>query len=82
MLMRNSKLKHFRNYFHENKLNLLKTWEVIRKFTNISKKGKADITSIQIDNTTIKKFSEIANEFNKYFIFFAKQRKEKLVFKN
>ena len=44
-LMRNSKLNHFNNFFHE---NLFKTREGIREIVNISKKGKTDITSIYI----------------------------------
>ena len=40
---------------------------------NISKKGKTDVTSIQIGNKTAKKSSEIANEFNKYFTSIAKE---------
>ena len=43
--MRNSKLNHFNNFFHE---NLFKTKEGIREKVIISKKGKADITSIHI----------------------------------
>ena len=60
--MQNSTLNHFSNYFHENKLNLFKTWEQIGDIINISKKGKTDITSIQIGNKTVKHSSEIANE--------------------
>ena len=52
-LMQNSKSNHFNNYFHENKLNLFKTWEGIREIINVSKKGKTDITSVQIGNKTV-----------------------------
>ena len=34
--MQNSKSNHFDNYFHENKLNLFKTWEGIKEIINIS----------------------------------------------
>ena len=54
-LMQNSKSNHFNNYFHENKLNLFKTWEGIREIINVSKKGRTDITSVQIGNKTVKK---------------------------
>ena len=43
--MRNSKSNHFNNYFHENILNLFKTWESISEIINMSEKGKTDITS-------------------------------------
>ena len=57
-LMQNSKLNIFNNYFHKNKLNLFKIWEGIRVIINIFKKGKADLTSTQIGNKTVKKSSE------------------------
>ena len=78
-LRRNSKSNQFKNYFHKIKLNLFKTWEGIREIINISKNRKTDITSIQIGNKTVKKSSEIANEFNKHFTFIAKQIEEKIV---
>ena len=77
--MQNSKSNHFNNYFHENKLNLFKTWEGIREIINISTNRKTDITSIQIGNKTVKKSSQIANEFNKHFTYIAKQIEEKIV---
>ena len=77
--MQNSKSNHFNNYFHENKLNLFKTWEGIREIINISTNRKTDITSIHIGNKTVKKSSQIANEFNKHFTYIAKQIKEKIV---
>ena len=61
--MRNSKSNHFNNYFHENKLNLFKTLEVIREMINISKNRKTDVTSIQIGNKNVKKSSDEFNEF-------------------
>ena len=78
-LRRNSKSNQFNNYFHKIKLNLFKTWEGIREIINISKNRKTDITSIQIGNKTVKKSSEIANEFNKHFTSIAKQIEEKIV---
>ena len=77
--MRNSKSNHFNNYFHENKSNLIKTWEGIREIISTSKKRKTDITSIQIGNKTVKKSSEKANEFNKHFTSIAKQIEEKIL---
>ena len=41
-LIQNSKINHFNNFFRENKLNLFKTWECIRKIINICKKRTAD----------------------------------------
>ena len=50
-LTRKSKANHFNKYFHDNKLNIFKTWEGIREIINISKKGS--INSIQIGQHTI-----------------------------
>ena len=46
--MRNSKLNHFNNYIHKNKLNFIKTWEGITEVINISINKKTEITSFQI----------------------------------
>lgn len=51
----------------------MKTWEGIREIVTIYRKGKIDITSIQI----AKKLS--ANEVNKHLTSISKQRDEKLV---
>ena len=45
-LTRKSKANHFNNFFQENKLNLFKTWEDIRKIVNISTKGSKEINCI------------------------------------
>ena len=78
-LIRNSKANHFNNFFHENKLNLFKTWEGIMENINISKKRATDITSIQIGNKTVKISYEIASEFYKHFTSIAKQIEENLI---
>ena len=56
-LMPNSKSKHFNNSFHKNKLIIFKTWAGIREIINAPKKGKTDITSIQIGNKPVEKSS-------------------------
>ena len=52
-LTRKSKGNHFKNYFHDNKLNIFKTWEAIREIINISKKEPNNINYIQIGKNTI-----------------------------
>ena len=54
-LMENSKSNNFNKGFHENKLNLFKTWEGIRDIIVISKNGKAVLMSIQIEKKAVKK---------------------------
>ena len=78
-LTRNSKANHFNNFFRENKLNLFKTWEGIKKIIIISKKRTTDIISIQIGNKTVKNSYEIASEFKKHFTSIARQIEEKLI---
>ena len=58
-LMENSKSNNFNKCFHENKLNLFKTWESFRDIIIISKNGKAVLTSIQIEKKLLKKPSEM-----------------------
>ena len=47
-LTRTSKAKHINKYFHDNKLNVFKTWEGIREIINISKKESNNSNYIQI----------------------------------
>ena len=46
-LIRASKANHYNKFFLENKLNLFKTWQGIRKIINISKKENKVINCIQ-----------------------------------
>ena len=78
-LTRKSKPNHFNKYFQDNKSNILKTWEGIRKIRNICKKGSNNITCIQIGGNTISNPSEIANEFNRHFTSVAKQIEKNLI---
>ena len=47
-LTRKSKANHFNNFFQENKLNLFKTWEGIRKIINITAKGRKKLTASKL----------------------------------
>ena len=78
-LTRNSKANDFNNFFRENKSNLFKTWEGIRKIINISKKQTTDITSIHNGYKKVSKSYAVASEFNKHFTFIAKQIGETLI---
>ena len=42
-LTRKSKPNYFNNFFHQNKLNIFKTWEAIRKIINITTKESKEI---------------------------------------
>ena len=78
-LTQKSKANHFNKYFHDNKLNIFKTWEGIREIMNVSEKGSNNINCIQIGKNTITNSSDITNEFNRHFTSVAKQIEEKLI---
>ena len=77
-LTKTSKFNHYNNYFHENRLNLFKTWEGIRDIINITKKSKNNINSIQVNGRGITDPPIIANEFNNHFTTIDKQIEAKL----
>ena len=52
-LTRKSKANLFNKYFHDNKLNIFKTWEGIREIINISKNRSNIINFIQIKKKTV-----------------------------
>ena len=60
-LTRKSEANHFNKYFHDNKLNIFKTWEGIREIINISKKGLDNIHFIQIGKSNTTNSSDITN---------------------
>ena len=68
-LTRKSKANHFNNFFQENKLNLFKISEGIRKIIDITTKG-----SKEINNPT-----KIANNFNNHFTSIAEKIEDNLV---
>ena len=72
-ILKLTRTNHFTKYFQDNKFNIFKTWEGIRKIINISKKGSNNINCIQIGRTTVSNSSNIGNEFNRHFISVAKQ---------
>ena len=78
-LTRKSKANHFNNFFQENKLNIFKTWEGIRKIINITTKGSKEINCIQIGNKTITNPTKIANNFNNHFTSIAEKIEDNLV---
>ena len=66
-LIRINKIKHYSNYFLENKKNLLNTWDGIREVLNISKKSSKEINCLHVNNKTITDIKDIVNEFNIHF---------------
>ena len=78
-LTRKSKANHFNSFFQENKLNLFKTWDSIRKIINITTKRGKEINCIQVGNKTINNPTKLANNFNNHFTSIAEKIEGNLV---
>ena len=65
-LTRTSKANHFNNIFEENKLNLFKTWEDVRKIINITTERIKKINCIQVGNKTVNNPIKIENFINHF----------------
>ena len=78
-ITRTSKANHYNNFFKENKLNLLKTWDGIREIINIKKKKTNYVTSLKLNDNTITDSKAIANTFNNHFTSIAKNIEQNLI---
>ena len=78
-LTRSGKANRYNNFLNESKLNLLKTWNRIRKIINIRPKKTNYVTSLQFNNTIISDSKLIANLFNNLFTSIAKDIEQKLI---
>ena len=67
LLIRESKKKHFRNYFTENAQDIRKTWIGIKHIINIRTMNKDQPSSILVDQRIETNPTKIAEEFNTYF---------------
>ena len=81
-LTRDWKFNHYNNYFQENRLNLLKTWEGIKDIINITKKSKNNINSTLVNGIDITNLAIIANELNNHFTTIANQIEANLITPN
>ena len=78
-LTRTSKANLYNNFFTENKLNLLKTWNGICEIIIIRPKETNYVTSLQFNNTTIADSKLIANLFSNHFTSIAKIIEQKII---
>ena len=78
-ITRTSKANHYNNFFKENKLNLLKTWDGIREIINIKKEETNYVTSLKLSDNTITDSQTIANTFNNHFNSIAKNIEQNLI---
>ena len=66
-LIRNSKKKHYQNYFKTHKNNLKNVWKGIKSIINVKCKNFDTPTCLTIDDVTITDPIQIASSFNDYF---------------
>ena len=78
--IRNSKKKHFQNYFTENAKDIRKTWTGIKNIINIRTSTKGQPTSILIDNEMETDPTKIAEGFNVYFSSIAEKLQQDISF--
>ena len=78
-ITRTSKANHYNNFFKENKLNLLKTWDGIHEIINIKKKETNYVTSLKLNDSTITDSQTVANTFNNHFTSIAKNIEQNLI---
>ena len=78
-ITRTSKANRYNNFFKENKLNLLKTWDGISEIINIKKKETNYVTSLKLNDNTITDSQTIANTFNNHFTSIAKNIEQNLI---
>ena len=72
------KAKHYNNYFLQNKINLLKTWDEIREIiNNVDKKTSTEINYLQVSNKPVIDMKDIERKFNIHFTAIA-QKIEKI----
>ena len=66
-VIRVSQKLHYKSYFEENKTNIKKTWEGIKRVININKRNKVSPNRLDNGNGMITDKKDLANEFNKFF---------------
>ena len=67
-LLFKSQKDHYDSYFEEQKINIKKTWEGIRKIVNVKKSTKFSISHLNVNGKIIDDSKEIANSLNNFFV--------------
>ena len=60
-LTRLSKANHYRSYFEEKKIKVIKNWDSIKEITHISKKRSQSIKNLNVHDTITSNSKIIAN---------------------
>ena len=71
-LTRLSKANHYRSYFEEKKIKVIKNWDSIKEITYISKRRSQSIKNLNVDDTITSNSKIIANNIK-----FKKKKKKK-----
>ena len=58
-----SKKEHYEAYFEEQKVNIKKTWDGIRKIVNVKKSTKFCISHLNINGKIVEADLDVANAF-------------------
>ena len=66
-LLRDSKIHHYQNFFHENNKNLRKVWQGIKEIINIKNKSSDSPSCIIENGKLISDPFEVSNSFNSYY---------------
>ena len=77
-LCRDSKKKHFQNFFAENANNARNTWQGIKSIINIRASSKMTPDTVLAENKKISEPIEIANNFNNHFSSIAKKLQDNI----
>ena len=66
-MTKKSKENYYKEYFQENKNNLIKVWKRIKYIILIKKQNRVQPTFLKIDDRLSTNNKKIADEFNNFF---------------
>ena len=72
------KVKHYKNYFQENKNNLCKTWQGIKQIILIKKTNNKQLNDLKVNNMIVNGSKSIASKFKEFFGSVAKEIDKKI----
>ena len=74
-LLFKSQKDHHDSYFEEQKINIKKTWEGIRKIVNVKKSSKFSISHLNVNGKIVDDSIGIANSFNNFLLMLVQKLK-------
>ena len=78
-LIKKSKKIHYKEFFNNNKKDLVNTWKGIKSIININSNSNNQPTCLNVEGKTITNSTEIANSFNTFFSTIAQKIEHKLI---